>query len=546
MKITVILCYAMFLGACLSFLGGCASGKSSASRVEVSPFSCVLAPDTNGSVCVDVVFRVPSQYLSRRSRLIIVPQLLLDGKLSEELTPLVVDAPIYAKKMYRRKVVQNYQDPYDAYIGKAEGVSGGLELPYRETLTIPLGVHTGCVQAIVTEDGCGGCTGLDTVEVASVRNLASLIQDTFELVRMEPTFHEGKVEVLLQFLINRHEIRSDLGNNRSQLKKLAGSLRPILADTLTRVGDFRIYGMASADGSRAFNTTLARKRAESLREWLLKELDIHPELYTRMVVDSRPEGWLPVYQAMVDDGHPDSLFVGQILRRYPGSDDDVQEQYIRRLSCWKDICSRYLQKDRKIECAYTYTSYESVLATDGMRIPFPIKQMEANNQAILCLRRGQFEKAVDLLKDFVHYTPATMNTLAVGHFRKGDVKSAEKLLRKVKLPEAFCNLGVLMALQGKWYEAYRFLKGSGSLNEAVVALILSYNEEAEAIMAELSDQSPLAEYVRALVTSRLGDDVAFEVHLKNACQLDELRLRAAGEPDFEKYREDKIFREIVK
>lgn len=545
MKMAVILWHAMLFGACLSFLGSCASGKHSARCIEVTPSPCVLAPDTGGNVRMDVVFKVPSHYVSRRSRLIIVPQLLLDGKVSEELTPLVVDAPIYARKVWRRKVAQNYQDPYEAYKRKTEGVSDGFELPYQASVRVPFSVHTGCVRAIVTEDGCGDCTGLDTVEVASVCNLASLIQDTLELVRMEPAYHEGKGEALLQFVINRHEIRPDMGDNRNQLKRLAEGLRLVLADTLTQVSDLRIYGMASADGPRAFNTALARKRAESFRKWLQEELNISPELRCRMAVGSRPEGWLPVFQAMVADGHPDFSSVGQILKRYTGSDDDVQEWYIRRLSCWKDIRNRYLQKDRKVECAYAYTSYASIQATDGTWMPFPKEQMTANNQALLCLFAGKDEQATGLLEGFRHYAPAAMNTLAVSYFRRGDVKRAEEFLRQVKLPEALRNLGVLMALQGKWHEAYRLLEGSGCLNEAVVALSLSYNEEAKSIMDNLVDRTPLAEYVRALVAARLGDDAAVWLHLKNACQEDALRFRAAGEPDFQKYRNEKIFRETI-
>lgn len=90
------------------------------------------------------------------------------------------------------------------------------------------------------------------------------------------------------------------------------------------------------------------------------------------------------------------------------------------------------------------------------------------------------------------------------------------------------------------------LKGSGSVNEAVVALSLDYNKEAKSVMDKLADKTPLAEYVRALVAARLKEDAAFWTHLQNACQNSELRLRATGEPDFEKYRNEEMFREIIK
>lgn len=546
MKNSGILLSIMMCTACVWLLGGCASGKSSGKQILVTPETYVLTPDTNRNVCMDVTFHVPSRYFSKRSRLIIVPQLLVNGKVSEELTPLVVDAPIYEKKLWRKKVAQNYQDPYEAYKKKTDNVFAGFELPYQETVTMPCDAHTGRIRAIVTEDGCGDCTGLDTIDIASIRNLATLIQDTLALVWMEPKVHEGKGEALLQFIINRHDIRLDLGNNRSQLEGLTSALRPVLADTLAVIKDFRIYGMASADGPYGFNTALARRRAEAAKKWLQEELAICPELSARISVDSRPEGWQPVYHAMVADGHPDSLTVKQILVRYTEGNDDVQEYYIRRLPCWTDIRDRYLQKDRKVELTYSYFSYEDMRATDGSRILSPVEQVEANNQAILCLRNGQFEKSLDLLKGFTHYVPAVMNTLAVSHFRTADTQQAETLFRQVELPEARYNLGVLMALKGNWQEAYRLLKGSGSVNEAVVALSLDYNKEAKSVMDKLADKTPLAEYVRALVAARLKEDAAFWTHLQNACQNSELCLRATGEPDFEKYRNEEMFWEIIK
>lgn len=546
MKKSVILSLIMVCTVCVWMLEGCASGKTAGKQIHVTPDAYVLTPDTNRNVCMDLTFHVPSRYFSKRSRLIIVPQLLINGKVCEELSPLVVDAPIYEKKLWRRKVAQNYRDPYEANKKQADHVLAGFELPYKETVEIPCNTYTGYVRAIVTEDGCGDCTGLDTVSIAFIRNLATLIQDTLALVRMEPEVYEGKGEALLSFAINRHDLRPEISENRSQLEKLTNTLRPILADTLSGIKDIHIYGMASADGPYGFNTALARRRAEAAKKWLQEELAIRPELSVRISVDSRPEGWWPVYHAMVADGHPDSLAVSRILMHYSEGNDDVQEYYVRRLPCWTDIRDRYLQKDRKVELTYSYFSYKDMRATDGSRILSPVEQIEANNQAIFFLRNGQFEKSLDLLKEFTHYAPAVMNTLAVSYFRVGDTLRAAKYLHQVRLPEARHNLGVLMALQGRWQEAYRLLKGSDSVNEAVVALNLGYNEEAGTLMDKFVDQTPLAEYVRALVSARLGEDNAFWMHLESACRNDGLRLRATGEPDFEKYRNEERFRKIVK
>ena len=94
------------------------------------------------------------------------------------------------------------------------------------------------------------------------------------------------------------------------------TLRPLFADTLAQLRDFLINGMASADGGYAFNTRLARNRAASAREWVIETLNIRPEIQKLIKVGSKPEGWWPVYEAMVADGNPDSLAVKQILREF--------------------------------------------------------------------------------------------------------------------------------------------------------------------------------------------------------------------------------------
>lgn len=118
---------------------------------------------------------------------------------------------------------------------------------------------------------------------------------------------------------------------------------------------YTLFIIATADGSLAFNTTLARNRAEAAKRWLTDTLAISPDVQRIITVGSRPEGWQPVLSAMTADGCADSAAVKAILEKYADRDDDVQERYIRRLPAWKTIRERYLQKDRKVEYEYSYT-----------------------------------------------------------------------------------------------------------------------------------------------------------------------------------------------
>lgn len=571
----------------LSLLAGCASGRHFQNRLSVLPDSSVLVPDTLGSVQLDVVFQLPEHYLSKRNRLVVVPQLLINGEVREELVPVVADASIYDKKLTRKQMIEGYRDRYDTRI-KVADVSKRINIPYRSSFVVPDDMETGYVRAVISKDGCGECTGIDTIDIAQISNPVSLVdvKKGMNLVWIEPEFvirpkiREGRGEARLQFLINRYDINMELGNNRQEMESMTQTLRPLFADTLAQLRDFLINGMASADGGYAFNTRLARNRAASAREWVIEALNIRPEIQKLIKVGSQPEGWWPVYEAMVADGNPDSLAVKQILTRYTEENDDVQERYIRKLPCWNDIKNKYLQKDRKVEYIYSYTlrsfttdkelldmytkrpdafnedellRVASLMKEDSKKKEvyhtlmtyFPQSQVAANNLAVLYLRDGEEEKARNTLERLDSHSPEAINTLAAGYVYVGDYERAIELLQEVDLPQARYNLGLLKARQRKLNEAYHMLKDFRDVNVAVVALSVARNTEAKEIMDSIEDNSCLAEYVRALIDARMSNDSGFYKHIRKACEQESLRIRAAGEPDFIDYRGEAAFQKIV-
>ena len=349
--------YRLFIPAVLAgCFAACAGSRQAARPLAVDSASRVFVADGKGEAAVDVTFRVPAHYFSKRSRLVISPYVMDGHVVVEELEPVVLDAPVYAKKNRRMKVLEeDYRDEWAAVARPVESVAKGFVLPYRATVALPQGVDSLRMWAVVSEDGCGECSGLDTMDVASV------LRGAMPLRWMEPRFEvvpkvvHGRGEARLQFVINKYDIRLDMGRNREELYGMVRKLEPVLKDSLATVETFEIYGMASADGPLSFNTPLARNRALSAKTWLMEQLHVPYEVADRIRVGSRPEGWMPVLEAMTRDGHPDSVAVKDILERYADENDDVAERYIRKLPCWPDIREHYLAKDRKVEYAYSYT-----------------------------------------------------------------------------------------------------------------------------------------------------------------------------------------------
>lgn len=574
--------------AALGVLAGCASGRKAGKSVTVSPAPYVLTPDSNGCMDMDMSFRVPSRYFSRRSRLIILPQLMVGDTVRDEYRPVVLDAPIYSKKKERQEKLEGYVDPYSGRSVALDRVTRSFEWPYRETVRVPEGMGEARIVGVVTSDGCGECTGVDTIDIATVTSPATLIdvKRSLDLTWMEPAYvirpkiRHGKGVAHLQFVINKYDIRLSMGNNRKELEDMVQALAPVLNDTLATLTSLDIYGMASADGPLSFNTPLSRNRAESAKRWLVNRLGIPAEVQRIITVGSRPEGWQPVLDAMTADGHPDAVAVKAILEKYAHENDDVAERHIRRLACWPDIRAKYLQKDRKVEYAYTYTirSFttdeellemydkcpENFNEEELLRVAtlaetpadkkqvyrtildyFPQSQVAANNLAVLWLREGDDGQARRVLDGLEQYSEEALSTLEASYVYANDYERAIELLKDVDLPVGRYNLGLMKARQRKLEEAYELLRPFGDTNSALAALGVNKNEEAKRMIEAVDDDSPTTEYARAIVAARLREHAAFYKHISAACKDGALRRRAATEPDFRPYGEEERFRALL-
>lgn len=553
---------------------GCASQKMG-DKVRVTPSDQVLMPDSTHAVQLDMTVEVPRKNLGKRSRLIIVPQLLVGDSLVAECTPMVLDAPIYGKKMHRRVLLEDYVDSLASYarpVQKKESVT----IAYSERVAIPDSLASARIVGVVTTDGCGACTAIDTLDMAQISNPITLV-DTHEELKLnwiEPQFVvrpkilQARGEASLQFAISNHKINLDMANNRSEMQQMLDKLQAILADSLAMVNSVNIQGLASVDGSHAFNERLAKQRAESAKNWMLGKVDLSKVRREQFTVGSRPEGWEPVIQAMTADGRADSARVREIVEKYKGQSDDVAERYIRRLSCWGDIKKYYLQSNRKVEYVYTYslksfTTDAELLDMYGKRpdafnedellrvstlkqMPtekqevyrtlmhyFPQSQVAANNLAVLLLNEGRLDEAEAVLESLDDYTPEVLNTRAALYVYRYDYEHAIELLRShMDMPEARYNLGLIHAQLRNLGEAYNLMHDYSDTNSAIIALSVNRNEEADDMMNRCEDASPLAEYVRALIAARLNRTDDAVKHLQRACADASLKERARTEVDF--------------
>ena len=576
-----------FATAGLLLSGVCAARKTD-SHITVSPNPYVIVPDSANKAHLDFTLRVPAGYVPKRGRIMITPQLMVGDSVVTTLDQQVLYSPIYTKKMLRRMALDKYVDPYALSAKHLKSTSRATDIEISDLISLPDDVESARLVAVVSADGCGVCTGIETIDIALISSPITIIEPKREMhlswiepeFRIRPKVREGKGVANLQFGLNKSDINLGLGNNEKELGEMIATLEPILSDSLATLTSLDILGMASADGSFALNSTLSRNRAQAAKNWLVEKLGIAPRVQKVIKVGSRPEVWQPVLDAMIADGHPDTQKVKEILEKYAGQNDDVAERYIRRLPCWNDIKAKYLHKDRKVEYVYTYTirsftddaelldmykkrpdafnedellRVASLMPDDESRKEvyltlmhyFPQSAVAANNLAVLYLREGNQDEARSVLEKQKEHTPEQINTLAATYIYDGSYQKAIELLEEVELPEARYNLGLIKAKQRKLGEAYDLLLPYADVNAAIAALSIGRNDEAASIMARIADGKPMTQYVKALVAARTGNDAEVLELLEEACADDRLRRRAAGEPDFTRYSDSDRFKSIV-
>lgn len=429
--------FAMTLG----ILTGCASHKlAKEEKISFSPQPYQVVVDSSNQAHLNLMFCIPKYYFSKRSRLFIVPQLMNADTIVKAYSPLVLDAPIFSKKMERKRELAQYQDPYASIAQKVSNLDEAYVAPYQRVIQVPKEIQKGNIVAVASEDGCGQCTGIDSLLIGEV--IRPMVKRQLHLQWMEPAFivrpkvMKGKGVAHLQFVINKYDINLAMGNNQQELQRMQNDIAPILEDSLATLNSLTIYGMASADGPLKFNTPLARNRANAAKQWLIAQTQM-PLAQQRIIrIGSRPEGWKPVLEAMTADGNADSTAVKAILEKYAAYNDDVQERYIRKLPAWKVIRERYLQKDRQVEYTYSYTiksftTDEEMLAMYGKR-PDAFNEEELLHVASLT---DNTEKKKEVYRTTLKYFPdsqVAVNNLAILLEKEGKIDEAEALLQKHK------------------------------------------------------------------------------------------------------------------
>ena len=412
-------------------------------KITCTPDSFMLLPDSSNQAALNLQVHIPKHYFSKRSRLFVIPVLTDSDSIVAKYKPIVLDAPIYRRKMERKWILDSIADPYDSIAQRVTNTKVDLSVLYNDTITLPANFHKGSLVAVASADGCGECRAISHTKIADVfrpeikKQLhLNWMMHTFEI---KPKIREGKGVARLEFVINKYDINLKMSNNQAELDHMLSDIAPVLSDSLATLTSLGIYGLASADGPLKFNTPLSRNRANSALKWLLAHIENGDKVKKIARIGSRPEGWQPVLDAMVAAGDADSTMVKNILTRYANFNDDVQERYIRRLPIWNSIKKKYLQKSRSVEYTYTYiiknfTTDEEMLQMYELR-PDAFSEDEFLHVAQIAESAEKQKLVYETTLKYYPMSKIAANNLAILLENEGKVDEAEEILNRQKAEE---------------------------------------------------------------------------------------------------------------
>ena len=245
-----------------------------------------------------------------------------------------------------------------------------------------------------------------------------------------------KDALYVHFPVGKWDLREDFRDNEATLSRIVDMMRRVKDDKTSSIVKVVIVGLASIEGSVAFNEHLAGRRAEVLKDYLDARVDMPDGVYE---VVGAGEAWADLRDVIAESDLDERQELLQIIDNTP--DENLREQRIRKLNGGRPY--QYLKQsvfaDQR-NSGYIRAYYEAV----------PDKGAEAINRAVALVREGRDAEAVTLLEPLAD--ERKWNTLGVAYFKTGRrTEAVECFERAVKAgdSEAAGNLKGVRAVEGR-------------------------------------------------------------------------------------------------
>ena len=408
------------------------------------------------SLYVGMTFDMSKLTIGSTRSLSLIP-LLTDGQHNVPLQEIIVNGK-RREKAYIRGLAITKQEPTALIVpyNKRETFNYTQIIPYKPWMS------NASLQLVENLCGCGNYQEMNAQELITndVSTEAKRLSAMSPFVAyIQPTVKHRAVEgsAFLDFPVNKSVILTDFMNNHTELVNIHSMFDKIQNDKNLTIKGIGIEGFASPEGPLAFNEQLSKKRAEALKDYLVKNEKVSSKLYK---VTFGGENWDGLVKALKSSSMKDKETFLNIIKNT--TDDAKRKQEIMRVgggAPYRSMLKEIYPGLRKVNCKIDYTvvnfdveqgriiirenpkylslnemyqvansypkgSKDFVNVFDIAVRMYPTDQVANLNAAAVALSQKDLNTAVKYMEKADHTTAEFMNNTGVYNFLNGDIQRA--------------------------------------------------------------------------------------------------------------------------
>ena len=225
--------------------------------------------------------------------------------------------------------------------------------------------------------------------------------------------------VRLTFAFDSAVLQENYMSNASAFANL-DSLIANIADGAT----VNVVTFSSPEGNCAYNLDLSRRRAESIRKYIVAK---YPAMESRIAINAGAESWDELRRSVENDSRLSSNVRSQVVEIATSDKDaDVKESELKAIPAYKSLYSNYFRGLRYAEIKLTIKNSANIAAQDANAEASESKSEEANANA---KANASASKANTAKGQAVVYYSLSEDFIRPGHMNNGlNLKEIRRIL----------------------------------------------------------------------------------------------------------------------
>lgn len=318
--------------------------------------------------------------------------------------------------------------------------------------------------------GCAGCDLGDYTTLLTPHALAPLYQPTYRYALLVPEGEETKrreesLTAMITFPVNKTNLNLNLGNNRSEVKRIDKKLQELTTNSALTVDALSLTGYASPEGNADLNQRLSEGRVESIAAYLVRTYPRFKNHYTSQAMGADWDG----LRAAIEESSVD--YKEQILQIIQETPADKRTEALRAIDNGKTyahLLQTYYPPIRRTVITFSFVvkgfdleEAKGVIKTHPTHLSLAEVNLVANSYPAGSAERYEtWAIAADAFPSAVE--PAT--NAAIMDFEAGRYDQAVKLLERYKKnTKLYTILGIAYAYNGQYDDARTYLTKAAQL-----------------------------------------------------------------------------------